>query len=62
MSNYSLWLDKIQISDSGMYSIEVSDRYGRIVYEGITNVNIGEYHLKMQSFFCPDSMFKPFVY
>lgn len=51
VSNYSFWLDKIQISDSGIYSIEVSDRYGRTVYEGITNVNIGEYHLKLQSFF-----------
>eukprot|EP00075_Anas_platyrhynchos_P007418 XP_021126688.2 uncharacterized protein LOC101800308 isoform X1 [Anas platyrhynchos] len=40
VSSHSLRLDKIETSDRGRYSIEVKDRDGRVVYEGITNVNV----------------------
>lgn len=43
VSSHSLRLDRIETSDRGRYSIEVKDRDGRVVYEGITNVNVGEY-------------------
>lgn len=49
VSNYSLRLNRIQERDCGRYSIEVNDRDGRTVYEGIANVKVGEYHLKMLS-------------
>ncbi|XP_013042780.3 uncharacterized protein [Anser cygnoides] len=40
VSSHSLRLDRIETSDRGRYSIEVKDRDGRVVYEGITNVNV----------------------
>ncbi|KAM6097723.1 uncharacterized protein LJ206_001059 [Theristicus caerulescens] len=40
VSNYSLRLDRIQERDCGRYSIEVNDRGGRTVYEGVADVKV----------------------
>ncbi|XP_014802721.1 PREDICTED: uncharacterized protein LOC106891046 [Calidris pugnax] len=42
VSHYSLRLDRIQKHDSGNYSIELTDRDGRTVYECIADVKVEE--------------------
>ncbi|CAM9670423.1 unnamed protein product [Bubo scandiacus] len=40
VSNYSLRLDRIQERDCGRYSIQVNNRDGRTLYEGIVSVKV----------------------